>query len=478
MPKYARALDIKLPVLPGFYPDPSVVRVGDTYYVANSTFEYGPGVPIHSSKDLLTWTFVGHALQGIEQANLEGMVNSMGIFAPTLRHHNGKFYLITTLTDGKWQVLTTADTPAGPWSPAVRVDLFGIDPDLFWDEDGNCYMAYASLPLNGIGLVRINTETGEYYDEPKLIWQGLGGKFPEGPHIYHIGDWYYLLIAEGGTERGHAVSFARSRSIYGPYEADPMGVMLSNRGTDYAIQNTGHADLVQRADDSWAMMFHGTRPRGGSPEWHVMGRETCAVNIEWREGWPRIAEPIQPAEIAEVCEVIDATSDIPAEWIMVGGYANEHMTKTPAGISATAFVARRQTTPIFEVTARLAGDGLHGIGVGIDGNHHFSLLRNQDAYVAMWRIGEHHFEVGRHEHGGKRLAFKLASIQEKVEGFHAGGPDKLVASVVLEDGTEVDLARIDGRYVSTEVAGGMTGRVVGVLALTPTLIERWEYCGR
>lgn len=229
-PIYASALDVKRPIIAGFYPDPSIVRVGDTFYVANSTFEYGPGVPIHSSKDLVNWKFESHSLPTVKHMDITGMVNSMGIFAPTIRHHDGKFYMITTLTDGKWQVLVTADNAAGPWSDPVRVELFGIDPDLFWDENGDCYMTYASLPLDGIGQVKIDTETGAILGEPYLVSQGAGGKFPEGPHIYKIGDWFYLLIAEGGTERGHAVTVARSKNISGPFEFDPKSPLLSNRG--------------------------------------------------------------------------------------------------------------------------------------------------------------------------------------------------------------------------------------------------------
>ena len=155
-PIYASALDVKRPIIPGFYPDPSIVRVGGTFYLANSTFEYGPGVPIHSSKDLVNWKFEGHSLPTVKHMDITGMVNSMGIFAPTIRQHNGKFYMITTLTDRKRQVLVNAENPAGPWSDPVRIDLFGIDPDLFWDENGDCYMTYASLPLNGFGQVKIN----------------------------------------------------------------------------------------------------------------------------------------------------------------------------------------------------------------------------------------------------------------------------------------------------------------------------------
>lgn len=477
MPRYAAALDVQLPVLPGFYPDPSVVRVDDRYYLANSTFEYGPAVPIHSSDDLVNWTLESHALATKAHANLEGMSDSMGIFAPTLRYRDGKFYMITTLTDGKWQVLVTADSAAGPWSAPIRIDAPGIDPDLAWDEQGRCFMTYASLPLQGIGQVQIDTQTGALLTEPKRVWQGTGGKFPEGPHLYRIGDWWYLLIAEGGTERGHSVSISRSRQIDGPFEADPRGVFLSNRGTDLPIQSTGHADLVQRPDQSWAMVFHGTRPRGGSPEWHVMGRETCAVNITWVDGWPVLGQPIQPSEPAKISESLGDAADVTASWITPGGWAADLISRTEQGLTVSGYVGRRQTTPTFEVKAKLSGDALHGLGVGIDSKHHFSLVRIGNKVSAMWHVDARYFELASVEVTGNDFEYCISAIQQKAEGFHRGGPDHLSASIVSADGTENQLATIDGKYISTEVAGGMTGRVIGIIAAGPTNVHSWNYEG-
>lgn len=474
-PIYASALDVKRPIIAGFYPDPSIVRVGDTFYVANSTFEYGPGVPIHSSKDLVNWKFEGHSLPTVKHMDITGMVNSMGIFAPTIRHHNGKFYMITTLTDGKWQVLVTADNAAGPWSDPVRVELFGIDPDLFWDENGDCYMTYASLPLDGIGQVKIDTKTGAILGEPYLVSQGAGGKFPEGPHIYKIGDWFYLLIAEGGTERGHAVTVARSKSISGPFEFDPKSPLLSNRGTGLTFQNTGHADLVQRADGSWAMVFHGTRPKGSSPEWHILGRETCAVEIEWRDGWPVLGAPIEPASDPIVVEELDVNSDLPVEWISVGSFPVDNCKKTPDGLLFTGFVARRQTTQHFELVAQFESSTPHGIGVGIDGRHHLGLMKWGSEVKATWTIGDHRMDIGVVEVGDRDFEFVIRSVAMQ-GGFHEPvGPDKLHCSVRFSDGTEVEVGALDGRYISTEVAGGMTGRVIGVLAFESALLKKWSY---
>jgi beta-xylosidase len=474
-PQYPWSLKIDRPIIPGFYPDPSITRVGETYYVANSTFEYAPGVPIHKSSDLVNWEFAGHALHSRAQLNIDGQINSSGIFAPTLRHHNGKFYMITTLTDGKWQLMVTADSVEGPWSEAIRIEVPGIDPDLFWDEDGRCYMSYASLPLQGVAQVEIDVVTGKSLGDPYLVWQGNGGKFPEGPHIYKIGDWYYILIAEGGTERGHAVAVARSSKVGGPFEADPKGILLSNRGTDYTVQQTGHADLVQRTNGSWAMVFHGTRPKGASPEWFVMGRETCAVEINWVDGWPELGAPIQPSETSEIHEILDRNSTIPEEWISVGSWPKENTEKTSDGIVFRGFASRRQTTRNFDLTVELLGDGPGGIGVGIDGRHHLGLLRDSERAWAQWTIGDHSFEIG--SVSGTVKALRMVSEKMAGDWTEAIGPDKLRLYAVLADDTEHEVAALDGRYISTEVAGGMTGRVIGVLAFTPQLLKKWDYHG-
>jgi hypothetical protein len=324
-----------------------------------------------------------------------------------------------------------------------------------------------------LGQVKIDTETGALLGEPYLVWQGQGGKFPEGPHIYKIDDWYYILIAEGGTERGHAVSVARSKNIAGPFEGDPKGILLSNRGTDYTMQNTGHADLVQRPNGTWAMVFHGTRPKGASPEWFVMGRETCAVEIDWVDGWPTLGAPIQPAQEKTVHEVLDRNSKLPEDWISVGSWPKENTEHTPDGIVFNGFVSRRQTTRHFELVAELIGKGPGGIGIGIDGRHHLGLLRDSERAWVQWTIGDHSFEIGAIQ--GKVKALKLSS-EAMVGGFTDPiGPDKLRAYAILDDGSEHELAALDGRYISTEVAGGMTGRVIGVLAFTPQLLARWDY---
>ena len=193
--------------------------------------------------------------------------------------------MITTIFTGTSVVnfFVTAEDPAGPWSEPVRVDAPGIDPDLAWDDDGNCWVHFSG---GGIQRLRIDDRTGDVLDGPTLAWPGTGLQFPEAPHLFRRGNWWYLLIAEGGTERGHAVTIARGPSPTGPWESCPANPILSHRSTDRPIQNTGHADLVEATDGSWWMVLLGTRPRGMTPMFHVVGRETFLVPVDWVDEWP------------------------------------------------------------------------------------------------------------------------------------------------------------------------------------------------
>ncbi|MEI8290964.1 MAG: glycoside hydrolase family 43 protein, partial [Verrucomicrobiota bacterium] len=242
------------PIIPGFYPDPSVCCVGGDFYLVNSTFEYFPGVPIWHSRDLIHWRQLGHVLTRRSQLELDQVKCSDGIYAPTIRFHNGVFYLITTrCSAGSYKnFYVTATDPAGPWSDPVWYDQSGIDPSLFFDDDGKVYFqsnrAMTYDQNRAIYQSEIDIKTGKRLTEPKCLWRGSGGSYIEGPHVYKRDGWYYLLTAEGGTSYGHMVTIARSKNIWGPYESCPHNPILSNRHAYEEIHGTGHADLVQAAD--------------------------------------------------------------------------------------------------------------------------------------------------------------------------------------------------------------------------------------
>ena len=291
--------EVPAPLIAGFHPDPSICRVGDDYYLVNSSFQYFPGVPLYHSTDLVHWEQIGNILSRPSQLALEGATSWQGIYAPTLRYHDGTFYLITTNVSGKGNFIVSATNPLGPWSEPLWLEQGGIDPSLFW-EDGRCYMV--SNPGDAIWLCTIDPDTGRQLTESKLLWRGMGGRYPEGPHLYKKDGYYYLLISEGGTELAHSLTIARSRSIEGPYEPNPDNPILTNccqKGQYKTVQGTGHGDFVQAADGSWWITFLAYRHFGGM--YHHLGRETFLAPVEWPEGgWPVVngGAPIDTARVA------------------------------------------------------------------------------------------------------------------------------------------------------------------------------------
>ena len=258
--------NFKNPILSGFYPDPSICRVGETYYMVNSSFEWFPGLPIHKSKDLVNWKLIGYGLSKSTQINYpDGLGNSQGIFAPTIRHHNGTFYIICTMVGGNGNFIITAKDPSNSWSDPIWIaDAPGIDPSLFWDDDGKCYYTGAGIVdnsqnewqgKNGVWMQEINPDKGELIGEKKQLTYGhaSNARWAEGPHIYKINGEYLLLIGEGGTGEYHAVTVFNSNNIWGPYIPNHANPVMTHRhlGKDYPIQQTGHADLVQTQNGDW-----------------------------------------------------------------------------------------------------------------------------------------------------------------------------------------------------------------------------------
>ena len=263
------------PVLRGFYPDPSICRVGEDYYMVTSSFAYYPGVPVFHSRDLRHWEQLGHVLTRPSQLPLDCRHISGGIYAPTLRYHDGLFYMITTNVDGIGDFIVTAKDPAGPWSEMhVLKDVPGIDPSLMWDDDGTCYMCGnewgSGEPVLWAAVLDTETFT---LGERHMLWGGAlhDCHAPEAPHLYKKDGWYYLMIAEGGTEYFHAVTIARSRSVFGPYTGFEGNPIVTHRhlGKDFPISNVGHADLVETQSGDWYMVLLGSRLVDGH---RILGR--------------------------------------------------------------------------------------------------------------------------------------------------------------------------------------------------------------
>lgn len=281
------------PIIKGYNPDPSICRVGEDYYLVTSTFEYFPGVPIYHSKNLVEWELIHYCLTRDSQLPLAECKCSGGIYAPTIRYHDGIYYMVTTNVTDRGNFIVHTKDINGEWSEPHWVDQPGIDPSLFFDEDGKVYFCSTHYTEEGIGigLFEVNPLTGERLNQTVMISEGTGGKCPEAPHLYKRNGYYYLMVAEGGTEYGHMETMFRSKEPYGPYEACPRNPILSHK--DYMgspIQATGHADLVEDQNGNWWLVCLGIRPLVGTML-HNLGRETFLAPVCWdEEGWPIVGE--------------------------------------------------------------------------------------------------------------------------------------------------------------------------------------------
>ena len=474
------------PVIPGFYPDPSVCRVGDDYYLATSSFEYFPGVPVWHSRDLLSWEQIGHVLERPSQMPPREGRPSGGIFAPTLRHHGGRFWMVTTDYHRIWdgQLIVSAENPAGPWTdPVFTTGAQGIDPDLAWDEDGVCHLTWASF--QGIRTVPVDPSSGALLGESHRVWSGTGLAAPEAPHLYRVDGWWYLLIAEGGTERGHTIAVARARTIDGEWEGAPHNPILTHRSTSNPVQNVGHGDLVQRPDGSWAIVYLGVRPRGFTPLFHTAGRETFLAGVDWVDGWPVVDEnrfEVPAVDTAFVDSFDRERLDL--RWVTPGRGPSSFTQLTSDGLvvrppelgQSPSQLCVRVRDLAWEATAELGPGTTTGrFAVRMDNRHWYGLDVVGDQIRAIATIGpvEQCFgSVQREVAGPLRLQISASPPAADEPDHHEHEPDFIELSVFKADGTAERLARLPGRYLSTEVVCGFTGRVLSVEALDKDVVLR------
>lgn len=293
------------PILAGFYPDPSICRVGNDYYIVNSSFAYFPGIPIFHSKDLVNWKQIGHAMDRVEQLDLKKAGVSRGLFAPTIRYHNGTYYIICTLIDKGGNFVITAKDPKGPWSnPVWLKEVNGIDPSLYFDDNNKAYILFNSIPPNNITIheghrtirmFEFDAANLKVTGKEKLLINGGTdmAKKPvwiEAPHIIKKDSWYYLICAEGGTGYNHSEVVFRSKTVGGPYVSYEKNPILTQRHLSRERKNpittTGHADFVETPDGRWYAVFLGCRPY--EDDFYNIGRETFMTPVEWIDGWPVI----------------------------------------------------------------------------------------------------------------------------------------------------------------------------------------------
>ncbi len=511
------------PILAGFYPDPSVCRVGDDYYLINSTFAYFPGIPIFHSRDLVHWTQLGTVISRPEQLNYDGLGVSRGIFAPAISHHDGVFYVVCTMVDAGGNFLVTATDPAGPWSDPVWLEFDGIDPSIFFDADGRAWLVNNGAPE---GEPRYSGHRAIWEQEfdfanrklvgPRRVIVDAGANpaakpvWIEGPHLFKRDDWYYLCCAEGGTAEDHSQVIFRAKSVTGPFVPWERNPILTQRDLDGtvsgAVTSTGHADLFVGPDDNWWAVFLGCRPFDG--RYYATGRETFMLPVTWTDdGWPIIlprGERVPslapgPRAVAGLAQAGSrsagasagdvpltgnftwredfATAKLSPLWLMLrrphetwwqcepdaGQLVLAARADQLAGTGNPSYLGRRVQHAHFEASAGLNIPSLPGISGGL----------------VIFQNETHHIYAGvRRTPAGAEVFLER----------HVGGPGEVVARAAFAAGSKVRLRlRADGAHgqfgysvddgkwkplfdgvdltqLTTQAAGGFVGATVGIHA--------------
>lgn len=509
------------PILPGCYPDPSIVRVEEDYYLVASTFEYFPGLPIFHSRDLVNWEQIGHAIDRPTQLNFDGIASSGGLYAPTIRHSDGLFWLVCTLVDQQdddrgGNFVMTAPDPAGPWSDPVWFGAGGIDPSIFFDDDGRAWMHGIRLAPNPdwfhqteVWIREFDLNTKQLTGPEHIVWNGAlnGVVWSEAPHLYKVDGSYYLLTAEGGTEFHHAVSIAKADNVTGPYTGNKGNPILTHRhlGRGSEVVGVGHADLVEAADGSWWAVLLAMRTYGG---YHYnLGRETFLVPVTWEDGWPVFApgEGRVPTEV----KVPFASGFNPG--IAQGFTSGQVLPTDPRWTSlrrpATEFAAVVNDRWELQVTPASLVDPLTPAFLGIRQQHADadfkatltdSIAPGEEAGLTIRQSENDHirfFFSGDVTNGKRRVTAvaRQAGI-EKILGeteLPSGHATNLTVSARGQDyallastpDTEpITIAVVDGRTLDTVATGGFLGLWVGAYATSngaPThsvvRLESFEY---
>lgn len=493
------------PILRGFYPDPGICRVGNDYYLVTSTFAYFPGIPIFHSTDLVNWEQIGSAIDRTDQMDFTGHGVSRGLFAPTITHYDGWFYVVGTLIDTGGNFVVRSRNPEGPYSDPFYMPLVnGIDPSLFIEENGDAYILYNSIPPNNKSLYSGHrTIRMRPYDLENMKTNGEeiilvnGGvditKEPvwiEAPHIYKINDLYYLMCAEGGTAYNHSEVVFRSENIEGPYIPYEGNPILTQRHLDPSRENpittTGHADLVQTPSGEWWAVFLGCRPYEGNH--YNIGRETFLTPVKWENGWPIINpdfEEVQynypvPTMTPEITKIKDVSEDEDnfkgpwdKRWMFLRTpfekwyeYDQESGTITMDLRSEViddknnpALLLKRQNFLIGQATTQLkfvpqSNSEMAG----------FVIMQNDNQYYFINK-GIKSIQLLKKEETGLELLNEVPYDNEIVHlRISTDGPTYTFEFSEDGDNFETIASDVDGKFLSTETAGGFVGSMLGLYA--------------
>ena len=470
------------PVLRGFYPDPSVCEAKGHYYMVCSSFQYFPGVPLFTSDDLVNWTQIGHVLTRKNQVMLENINSSGGVFAPTIRFYRGTFYMVTTNDTTHQNFYVYTKDIYGEWSDPIYVAQGGIDPSLYFEGEHCYFISNGSddYGVSGIVQCEIDIATGEKLSHSKTIWQGSGGRYLESPHMYKINGYYYLMAAEGGTEYGHMVTCARADSVWGEFEGNPGNPVLTNRNkAPYLIQGIGHGDLICDQYGDWHILTLGFRQIHTWQPYHHLGREVFLTPVTFEEnGWFRAGLDGTTAGSYEMKgdfkqhiqnHYTFSNTDWHKDWcflrhptmenyelledslVLLGTEVTLDEAKSPT------FIGIRQRDFCFDLSVQLTLEGKEaGITVYMDELQHYDLAlqKTSDGIEAILRLN-----IGGIRHIENRVPIKGDTAALKIEGEHLH-----YRFLVYSLEGETVLGTGMTKYLSSEVAGGFTGVVLGLYA--------------
>lgn len=503
------------PVVSGFYPDPSVCRVGDTYWLVNSTFAYFPGVPIFKSHDLVNWHQVGHVLDRESQLPLKGAdIGKGGIYAPQISYNpKNKTYYMTTMNMTTFQVFyVKSKNPEKGWSEPVQMKRGGMDTSFFFDTDGKAYVVYNTRPNGG---AKYEAQTAIHMNE--FDWKADSIKSKtyelttgssciehptciEGPHLYKVGKYYYLMCAEHGTGFTHSEVIFRSKSVFGPWENCPNNPILTQRDLpDHqrqdAVTCTGHADLVQTKEGDWWAVFLGCRPykidtSTWEPDYYNTGRETFLLPVTWKDGWPVILEKgkavptvvnkkLEEQQVGNIAFTDKFSSNqLNLRWIFL---RNPNMSNYDWK-SGTGITLKADTANIYgkeSPTAILCRQ--KNLAFSAETEVNFTPCNNQElAGLVVFQNNENNFVVGvtlldgkpsltlTRTEGGKQVLMAsavLLDVKQPVRLKVDANGRSYTFSYALADGVWQTLAKgCDGQNLSTKVAGGFVGTTIGLYA--------------
>lgn len=474
------------PVVKGFYPDPSVCFANGKFYMVCSSFQYFPGVPLFESDNLVNWNQIGHVLTRKNQVMLEKVNSSGGVFAPTIRYNDGRFYMVTTNDTTHQNFYVYTDDIYGEWSDPIYVNQGGIDPSLYF-EDGKTYFISNGTDDYGVGGVvqcEINIKTGEKLSHSKSIWQGSGGRFLESPHMYKIDGRYYLMAAEGGTEYGHMITYARANDIWGEFENYPHNPVLTNRNkAPYIIQGIGHGDLIQDKNGDWHILSLGFRQMHLWRPFHQLGREVFLTPVTFRnDGWFTAGSDGTTEESYEIIgdfvqhekkQYTFENTNWNIDWCYLRHPHEKnyelhdkklvlHGTNiTLDDVDSPTFIGIRQKDFKLTLSCDIAvNDGEAGITFYMTENEHYDIAVRKipTGYEAVLKLN-----IGgiKHIQNTVQLTDNDAQLIVRSDNFNHN-------FYVKSKNTETYLGSGNTKYLSSEVAEGFTGVVIALYAVGGT----------